>query len=104
MENNETSVYDINDLSPSEILNEGDDRNNTNMNNNGNKKNKKNTHHMVNNKDRTTTSNNTGHLTNSKVLNNNELSGTLLPRGHCHTYPPNGCLRLRHRWLPLHGN
>jgi hypothetical protein len=28
-----------------------------------------------------------------------ELSGTLLPRGHCHTYPPNCCLRLRYRWL-----
>ena len=34
MENNEASVYDINDLSPTEILNEGDDRNNTNMSNN----------------------------------------------------------------------
>ena len=33
-----------------------------------------------------------------------ELSGTLLPRGHCHTYPPNCCFRLRYRWLPLHGN
>ena len=33
MENNEASVYDINDLSPTEILNEGDDRSNTNMNN-----------------------------------------------------------------------
>ena len=33
-----------------------------------------------------------------------ELSRTLLPRGHCHTYPPNWCLRLRYRWLPLHGN
>ena len=73
MENNEASVYDINDLSPTEILNEGDDRSNTNMNNNGNKKNKNNTRHMVNNKDRTTASNNnTGHLTNSKVLNNND--------------------------------
>ena len=70
MESNEASVYDINDLSPTEILNEGDDRNNTNMNNNGNKKNKNNTCH---NKDRTTASNNnTGHLTNSKVLNNND--------------------------------
>jgi hypothetical protein len=36
MENNEASVYDINDLSPTEILNEGDDRNNTNMSNNTN--------------------------------------------------------------------
>ena len=34
----------------------------------------------------------------------NKLSRTLLTRGHCHTYPPNWCLRLRYRWLPLHGN
>lgn len=73
MENNEASVYDINDLSFAETINEGDHTNNTNMNNNGNKKNINNTRHMANNKDRTTASNNnTGHLTNSKILNNND--------------------------------